>query len=238
MQLLERYLKGETESVYEDIYNLGSGALNPEIFPEVEFILIETFRRVRYNLEIIYKELLLENYLFTSPVEFDWQKPLTGPDPNTEKLLLEIKNKLGNNGDIPISLKHFYRQVGSCNFCWDYKTNDDIPWEYADPIDIPPLRNLIEMVDGYEGDYDFDEEGILISGDYYTKDNVSGSAYSIQITNSPKVDSLIMHEEWDIPFIEYLRTTFKNCGFSMADRLDYETLNSFCERVRPKLQQI
>ena len=35
MQLLERYLKGETESVYEDIYNLGSGALNTEIFPEV-----------------------------------------------------------------------------------------------------------------------------------------------------------------------------------------------------------
>ena len=238
MGLLDRYLKGETESVYEDIYNLQSEAFNSELFPEVESVLIETFKRVRYNLDIIYKELLLENYLFANTIEFDWQKPLTEPDPETEKLLIEFKTKLGKNGDLPLSLKYFYRQIGSCNFCWDYKTNDNIPWEYADPIDIPPLKNLFELVDEYEEDYEIDEEGLLISGDYYTKDNISGSAYSIQITNTPKVDSIIMHDEWDIPFIEYLRITFKNCGFSRADQVDYESLDSFCERTRPKLQQI
>jgi hypothetical protein len=238
MSLLERYLKGETKEVYEDIYRLNSEAFNPEIFPEVESVLIETFKRVRINLGIIYKELLLENYSFTSPIEFDWQRPLTDPNPDTEKLLLEIKSKLGKNGDIPTSLKYFYRQIGSCNFCWDYKTNDTIPWECADPIDIPPLKDLIEMVDEYDQEYELDEEGILLSGDYYTKDNISGSSYSIQITNSQTIDGLIMHEEWDIPFIEYLRITLENCGFAMSDRVDYESLNSFCERVRPKLHQI
>ncbi|MFT3678877.1 MAG: hypothetical protein QM791_01315 [Ferruginibacter sp.] len=238
MGLFERYLNGETESVYEDIYKLESEAFNSGVFPEVESVLIETFRRVRFNLEIIYKELLLEDYLFTSPVEFDWQKPLTDPDPGTEELLLEIKDKLGKNGDIPISLQYFYRQIGSCNFCWDYKMNDDIPWECADPVDIPPLRNLIEIIDEYGTDYEFGEEGILIAGDYYTKDNISGSAYSIQITNGKKVDSLLIHKEWNIPFINYLRITFQNCGFSRADRLEYESLNSFCERIRPKLKQI
>lgn len=238
MHFLERYLKGETESVYEDIYALKSEAFSPLKFPEVDSVLKETFKRVRFNLQTIYQELLFENYLFTSAIEFDWQKPLADPDPDTELLLLEMKKKLGRNGYLPLSLQYFYRQIGSCNFCWDYKTDENIRWEYADPIDIPPLKNLIEMVEENEADYEYNEEGLLLSGDYYTKDNVSGSAYSISISEEQSVDSLILHEEWNMHFIEYLRITFNNCGFSRSDRVEYDSLNSFCERVKPKLQII
>ncbi|MBK7307649.1 MAG: hypothetical protein IPI88_11865 [Chitinophagaceae bacterium] len=136
--------------------------------------------------------------------------------------------------DIPLSLEYFYRIVGSCNFCWDWESNPDIPWEGADPIDIPPITTLLS--DLIYDDYDRDD--ILLGGDYLQKDNVSGSCYNIQLTPSVSVDSLFLHENWDIPFIEYLRITFDNCGFSMADQSDYDDLDTFCDRVRPLLKEI
>jgi len=85
---------------------------------------------------------------------------------------------------------------------------------------------------------DYERDDILLSGDYLQKDNVSGSCYNIQLTPSLSVDSLFLHKDWDIPFIEYLRITFDNCGFPMADQYDYDDLDAFCERVRPLLKKI
>ncbi|MBK6381765.1 MAG: hypothetical protein IPF72_19730 [Chitinophagaceae bacterium] len=57
MTLLDRYLKGETLEVYDDLYALGQEALNPSNFIQTDLILKETFQRVKFNLDIIYKEL-------------------------------------------------------------------------------------------------------------------------------------------------------------------------------------
>ena len=79
-------------------------------------------------------------------------------------------------------------------------------------------------------------EDILITGDYLQKDNVSGSSYNIELTPTVSVDSLFLG--WDIPFIEYLRLTLENCGFTRANDCNYETLDLFCNSVRPQLQKI
>ncbi|HLP38483.1 hypothetical protein [Lacibacter sp.] len=231
MTYIERYLNGETKEVYKEITDLGQEAFYADNFTQIDFVLQETFKRVAFNLNIIYQELKNIGYQFTSDIKYDWQQPLLPPDPNTEILLSELKSKIRERGHIPLSLEYFYKIVGSCNFCWDWGVSPVILWEGADPIDIPPIKDLLEMV--YD---DYDCEDILISGDYLQKDNVSGSCYNIELTATPAVDSLL--HGWDIPFIEYLRLTFKNCGFTMADQCNYESLTSFCNTVKPKLKEI
>lgn len=232
MTLLDKYLKGESTEVYNELYRLGQEALSPSNFIQTDLILKETFKRVKFNLDIIYKQLKIINYQFVSNIQYDWQKPLLPPDPNVDLLLAELKLKITNSGHIPLSLEYFYKIVGSCNFCWDWESNPVIPWEGSDPIDIPPIKTL--LVDLIYDDYDRDD--ILLTGDYLQKDNVSGSCYNIALTASPSVDSLLIG--WDIPFIEYLRQTFTNCGFAMADQCEYESLISFCNTVRPQLLEI
>ena len=121
MTLFDRYLKGETTDVYNDFYALGQEALNPGNFIQTDLILNETFKRVKFNLEIIYKELKTINYQFVSNIEHNLQKPLLPPDPNVDFLLSELKFKIKNAGHIPLSLEYFYRIVGSCNFCWNWE---------------------------------------------------------------------------------------------------------------------
>ncbi|RYU95895.1 hypothetical protein [Emticicia agri] len=232
MTLLDRYLKGETVEVYEELLVLGQEAFSSKNFIQIDLILKETFKRVQLNLDIIYNELKNIDYKFVSPTEYDWQIPVLPPDPDVDLLLVKLKSKLKHAGYIPLSLEYFYRIVGSCNFCWDWKMYPDIPWEGADPIDIPPIKTL--LTDLIYDDYDLNE--ILLAGDYLQKDNISGSCYNLELTASPSIDSLLIG--WDIPFINYLRLTFKNCGFTRADQCKYETLNAFCNTVRPKLLAI
>jgi len=233
MSFIERYLKGDTERVYAEIYQLKEDAFDPLIFPDVNLVLQETFKRVAFNLGIIHEELIIAKYLFYQDTGYDWQKPLLKPPTDTDNLLLVLKSRVKNVGYIPLSLEYFYKMVGSCNLCWDYKKNSEIPWEGADPLDIPPLKDLLEMV------YDeYDNDDILLSGDDLQKDNVSGGCYNLELVKSPAIDSVLFHSNWNIPFIEYLRITFDNCGFSMADQCNYESLNLFCKKVKPKLRSI
>lgn len=232
MTLIERYLKGETTEVYSELYALGQDALNPLNFVQTNLVLTETFKRVKINLDIIYNELRKIKYQFVSNIQYDWQKPLQPPSPNVDELLSELSIKIKNAGYIPLSLAYFYKIVGSCNFCWDWKSNPDIPWEGADPLDIPPLTILLtELV--YD---DYDRSDVLLSGDYLQKDNISGDCYCIELTPTESVDSLMI--EFDFLFIEYLRKTINNCGFTMADQCEYESLRSFCNAVEPMLLKI
>jgi hypothetical protein len=57
MTLLEQYKNGEMKEVYAEIQKLGQEAFLPEKFSEVEAVLSETFKRVAYNLEVIFTEL-------------------------------------------------------------------------------------------------------------------------------------------------------------------------------------
>jgi hypothetical protein len=238
MDFISRYLKGEHQSVYNDIYSLGSTAFDSKYFPEIQSVLKETFTRISTNLHIIYNELKLINYQFTNPAIYDWQKPILNPHPDIEYYLSEIKNKLGPFSDIPLSLKYFYKFVGACNFSWDYETNNEIPWEGADPLVICPVTDLLEMISEDDPEANYLEEGIILSGDFLTKDNISGSTYSIEAISTPLIDSLLLHEDWNITFIEYLRKSLYNCGFSLADKCEYISLNEFCQKVRPLLKPI
>ncbi|MCW3110485.1 MAG: hypothetical protein JWQ09_4991 [Segetibacter sp.] len=247
MTLYERYINGQTEQVYQDIYAMGQDAFLPANFSGVDAVLTETFQRVSYNLDIIYSELKNINYIFKTEFEYNFQRPLVKPLANTEELLAKLEKAVSPFGFVPLSLKMFYRMVGACNFGWDYDSNEDYIWQYADPIQIGSLDDVVAGVTNE--DYliglraYYKEEGfasLQLSADYFHKDNTSGGpAYSLKLTETQSIDADFLNEEHGTTFINYLRICFDNCGFSRItnpeDENDYQ---AFFDKVKPRLKQI
>jgi hypothetical protein len=238
MTLLEKYLQGDSERVYDEIYKMGKTAFDPNSYPVVESVLSETFKRVARNLEIIHNELVRINYCFKTECKFNFEYPLLKPLPDVASLLARLDACVKRVGYVPLSIKLFYKIVGSCNFAWNYDANPDIPWEGADPIQVAPINDLLSELENFEDDDDFLELGI--SADYLHKDNISGGmAYSIEITKKPQIDSQFLNEEHNATFIDYLRLTMRDCGFSRADVIrDRADFIEFSSKVRPKLYKI
>lgn len=247
MTLYDRYINGQTEQVYQDISALGQDAFLPANLPDIENVLSETFQRVSYNLDIIYSELKNMKYLFKTEFEYNFQRPLISPLADTEKLLTKLDTAVRPFGFVPLSLKMFYRIVGACNFGWDYDTNEEYIWQFADPIQITSLDDVVaEVTDkDYLSDLTgyYEEDGFVslqLSADYLHKDNTSGGpAYSLKLTEKPSVDGQFLNEEHDTTFINYLRICFDNCGFSRIANPHYDNdYQAFFDKVKPQLKPI
>ncbi len=247
MTFYDRYLTGESEKVYDDIYKLEQDAFLPENIADIEKVMTETFERVSYNLDIIYKELSDIHYLFKSDFKHNFERPIVKPLADTEKLLASLDKSVRPFGFIPISLKMFYRIVGACNFGWDYETTEDFLWQCADPIQITRLDNLVSEISSSGNLEDlkdsFEEDGFVslpLSADYLHKDNISGGqSYSIQLTDKPSIDGQFLYEEHNTTFISYLRICFENCGFSRITNPEYNNdYKKFFTNVRPQLKKI
>ncbi|MFG4000576.1 hypothetical protein [Flavobacterium aquidurense] len=247
MTFYERYLTGETEQVYEDINKLGKDAFLPNNLEDIEKVLTETFERVAYNLNIIYKELIAIGYLFKTDFQFNSDRPLIKPLAETDQLLYKLDKTIESFGFVPTSLKIFYKIVGACNFGWDYDTNEDFIWECADPIQIISLDDLVSYISDDDNlevfqEY-YNEDGFVsleLSADYLHKDNISGGPpYSLQITPESSIDAPFLYEEHNTTFINYLRICFENCGFSRITNSKYKNdYQSFFEKVKPQLKRI
>jgi hypothetical protein len=246
MTLCNRYLSGETATVYDDIYKLGQDAFLPGNLADIEKVLTETFERVAYNLDIIYKELKNINYHFKTDFEFNSERPLVKPLANTDKLLARLDKSIRPFGFVPISLKMFYKIVGACNFGWDYETNEDFIWQCADPIQITSLDDLVSEVTDEDNLDDLKEyykvDGFVslqLSPDYLHKDNISGGQpYSLQLTPTPSIDGQFLYEEHNTTFINYLRICFDNCGFSRITNPEFSNhYQTFFDKVRPQLKR-
>jgi hypothetical protein len=246
MTLYDRYINGENEKVYEEIYALGSAAFLPSNLPDIEKVLTETFQRVDYNLAIIYNELKQINYLFKTDPNYNFEKPLHKSLPDTTVLLEQLEKTVSPYGFIPLSLKLFYKIVGGVNFVWDYDTNEDFMWDMADPIQIASLDSVVEVVteegwqediQQYVDDKNFGFAFLDVAADDLHKDNISGEpAYAIQITNHRSIDSNFLNEPNNTTFINYLRICFQYCGF--PGNPDNDSFRDFVTRVRPKLKKI
>lgn len=235
---LERYRNGETRTVYNDITSLQGKAFRVEYYSDILNVLNESCNRITYNLNIIFNELSAIGYNFSRETQYNFQKPLVMPLPNTDKLLTQLDKLVKPYGYVPESIKMFYRVVGSCNFAWDYHSNALIPWEGGDPIQIAPLDDLLSEL-GEILEEDEPLEYLQLSADYLHKDNISGGpAYAIEITNRPSIDGAFVHEEHNTSFIDYLRITFENCGFSRAQYINDPEFSKLVKKVGPKLKPI
>lgn len=240
MNLYKRYLNGEFKAVYDEISALEQKAFSPEIFPEVEAVLNETFERIAVNLEIIHFELQRIGYLFRSD-------PLSKPLPDTEKLLSELDKTIKSFGYVPLSIKKFHEIAGACDFVWDYEINEERFWECADPIQICRLDDLVSYTkseDWKETISDTIEENekpyLELSADYWHKDNTSGGMpYSIEISKQSAIDGLLLFEPHETTFVDYLRISMDKCGFSLITETEIRNdFKSFFSRVKPQLLKI
>jgi hypothetical protein len=248
MNFYERYQNWETTAVYADITELGQKAFGPQYYPDVRNVLEETFSRVAYNLRVMHRALIEAGYLFKKEFQYNSDQPLLKPFPDTEALLIKLARSVKPFGYVPESLKMFYRAIGGCNFAWDYETNEDYRWVYADPIQIIALDDLVSIVsedEYWEQDMRryFEEDHIAfleLSADYYHKDNTSGGApYALLITPVPAIDSSFLNEEHNTTFIDYLRVTLENCGFTRITNPECENdYQDFFSKVKPQLKKI
>jgi hypothetical protein len=250
MNFYDRYVNREDgRTIYNEIDKLGSKAFESENFAEIQQVLTETFHRVTYNLDIIYSELRKIDYAFKTEYKFNFEKPLLRPLPGTDELLITVDNELREFGQLPYSLKVFYKIVGACNFGWDYEKQPKMFWECADPIQIAGLDDVVSEISTddwkeylreglQEGDYKFPH--IQLAADYLHKDNISGGLpYSIQLTKEPCIDSLFLNESNETTFINYLRICMENCGFSRIAYPEHENdYDDFFNQVRPQLKMI
>lgn len=238
--LTTRYLSGEFEKVWHEIESANIQQLDVFQADDIRAVLHETFSRVAHNLKIIYKSLNDIGYHFAS------EHPLVTSDNNTDTQLKQLQDAVTPFGYLPESLKYFYKIAGSCDFTWN--TYDSSPiWEYSDPLQVCGLRDL--LVYASDGDWsEYMEElnteatdfvpYLELSADYYHKDNISGGqAYSIALNPHPSVDSKFLFEEGNTSFVNYLRISISNCGFSRIDKIPrIESLDSFLKTVKPQLK--
>lgn len=250
MKFIERYLNGEDgASIYEDIYDLKEQAFNDQYFDDVHAVLTETFNRVAFNLRTIYNELNDINYVFKTKFDSNSDKPLLDPLPNTDELITKLNKAVSDFGKVPLSLKLFYKIVGTCNFAWDYETQPCLLWNCADPIQISSLDDLVAevSVDNWKEylnenlEYAPNKMPVLeLAADYLHKDNISGGLpYSIQITEKESIDGLFLNEPNQTTFIDYLRICMENCGFpGSANFRQHQSYRNFFEKVKPQLKPI
>jgi hypothetical protein len=250
MKFFDRYINGEDgRAVYTDIHSLGKDAFTVAHFEDIQNVLIETFNRVAFNLNVIFSELKKLNYAFKSEFQCNLDRPLLAPLPNTHKLLIELEEAVKDFGYIPLSLRLFYEIVGSVDFGWDYENKPELLWSCADPLQINSLDDLVSYV--ADGDWaTYMEEGLdtgdsldaylEVAADYLHKDNISGGPpYSIQITREPSIDSLFLNEGNETTFIGYLRICMENCGFPGIAKPEFKNdYKAFFERTRPLLKNI
>lgn len=250
MSFFERYINFEDgRLIFAEIDKLGSQVFSDKYRAEVLMVLNETFTRLAFNLDLIFSELTKIDYCFTKKFTDNSDKPISKPLYNVNLLLQKFEGSVSDFGYVPLSLKMFYKVVGSCNFAWDTNHNFETFWPLADPIQINSLDNLVSYVS--EDDWKEyltetleDEDNpipfVELAADFYHKDNISGGlAYSIQLTKKESIDSLFLNELHQTTFINYLRICMENCGFSRVDHLrTNKKYNDFCNRVKPLLKAI
>ena len=249
MKIHAKYIDGETELAYKELLKLEDRINDSNVMYEIDKVLTEIFSRVEYNSEIIFKELKKINYCFWGNSALNTLWPIRKPRPNSEKLLKTLEVKVKQFGYLPLSLKYFYRIVGSLNFTWNYQENESIKWEGSDPLQVIAIDDIIEIVteihweaemNEYLKDKEHKTAFLEISGDYLHKDNISGGPqYSLVITKNPSIDSLMLNMPEKIGLIDYLRICFENCGFYRNSHLlSNKEYIKFVNKVKPKLKKI
>src|SRR5687767_2432782 len=114
MSFLERYNNGETTEVYSDIAKLGQAAFSEKHFSDIEAVVTETMKRTAHNLAVIYDELKHSSYNFKHKIQYSFEIPLNKPFANTDELLMQLEKAVTPFGSVPLSLKLFYKIIGSC----------------------------------------------------------------------------------------------------------------------------
>jgi hypothetical protein len=239
---LDRYLAGEHEQVWDELMALGAAVREEPLYTDALAVAHETMRRARFNVEMIIERLRATGYEFYVP-EFVYNPPpanidrlvaelthVAGAIPLSLQVWYELVGEVGLWGSHPdwmiianSELQPFLRRTESIT--------------YIDPLVILPLE---EMLWHYKEEVKYENErvssqpanptGIEIAPDTFHKAAISGGGPDIIILPDMRIDGMLCRTEVispetssmvqdftmraeDIPFVQYLRRSFRWGGF-------------------------
>lgn len=82
MSYLQRYIDGEYEQVWNDLFLLGPAVRSEAQYPDIYAVVQETMRRVRHNIEYLIPRLVQIGYVFgyDHVINYHLRRPLSGSD--------------------------------------------------------------------------------------------------------------------------------------------------------------
>lgn len=219
---LDRYMKGECESVWTELLRLGDAIQTSPLAMEAQAVANETMERARKNVEMIVSRLNQIGYEFGVYPDgelLSFQRPPYIP-PNKE-YLNDLKTMEEVLGPLPLAVKTWCQKVGSVTLL-----GRKIGW----PEGLDPL--VVEFVEGAKSEYKdwkadhadphwrrSDPFEAPFAPDELHKDNVSGGLpYSIALPNH-RADSVVLHEWHNTTFVNYLRICFRYGGFPGIEKI-------------------
>jgi hypothetical protein len=222
--LLKRYCAGEFDQVWREVRS--HVRIEGEFRDEVMEIADATMRRVAQNADLITERLQVVGWQALSSEYQDLQTP---PKPSDEAVFSRILEISG--APVPPTLLAFWRVVGGINWVWDYNSGEmspdlgfDLPPEEHDAlcVDAPSVITYLfdEWIDQKEEAGSDREHSLRIdlAPDFLHKANISGgSPYCVKVP-FPGADPLFSDERHGLPFLDYLRLTFRWAGFAGLDQ--------------------
>ena len=221
---LKMYLAGNEKKVWDEIEGLSLSTLKGSQAEDVANVCNETMRRVKENISRILNALKSIEYdlgKFPDGAEHFFIKGLEDPSSDTEA---KIKHLESIAGEAPLSLKAFWKTVGSvslvgCKEGWP---------EYADPLFVASIDDNIEVIDEWDAfrkecdDHANDPFMLFISPDEDQKDNCEGSQFYNILLPCKTVDGMINDAPSETTFIDYLREAFEAKGFPGLEEIPKE----------------
>lgn len=241
-RLLEKYLKGNYQEVWQEMLSLGPLDRQSDTFMDIYTVAKETMLRVNHNILTIITRLEKMGYKFALP---EYKK--ISPGNEIQAQIDQLESKVGS---LPVSLIAFYEIVGGACLMGDYPglasyakplATEPILF-YSDPLVVFPIEAAFEQVDDfYQVDPDMDDPEtaeflIPIAPDDYHKENVSGGApYEIAVP-CLAADTLLLNDWHETTFVNYLRICFRWGGFPGWERYPDQPkalLRSLADRLIP-----
>jgi len=220
MDWLSRYQRGDRDSVWHELRQLG--AVTGDRAAEAQAICDEMARRARQNVEELVRRLAEDGYRFHS--NDDARTAVQPHFPPSEQAGLFVEWLQERFGAVPMTVSSWIRHVGDV---WLVGTHPE--WDSssaADPlvVEIEGLRFPDSPIQAYyedclesweESREDGDEVGLFtlpISPDRHHKNNVSGGPpYGVVLPDGCANAQFI--GETTMPFVAYLNHAFRSGGF-------------------------
>jgi hypothetical protein len=237
--LAMRYRAGAFEVVWREIR--AQGDIGGDFRAEVLEVAEETMRRVARNADVITERLRTVGWRALMG------KLRTPPSVDDAKQFERIESV--TEGPLPPSLRAFWTIVGGIDWVWDYKCDQPLPelgvglpMDEMDPlcVDAPGVVEEIEEWEEQRRQPDpdlVDPFRLSLAPDYLHKANISGGApYAIVLPFSG-ADPVFAYERHELPFVDYLRLSFRWAGFpGLDEHADREDVQSFISRFGEGLE--
>jgi len=194
-----------------------------------------TMRRVAQNADLLAERLHSRGWKALLAEHCDLRTRPSSADDAVLGRVAEI-----SRGPIPPSLLAFWKVVGGINWVWDYRTSDgapnlgvDLPMNEMDPLCVDPPGVITYLFEEWEDDGDNARSGnppfrIDLAPDYLHKANISGGMPYAILVPFAGADPVFADERHALPFVDYLRLSFKWAGFpGLEDHAEREDVRRF-----------